>query len=77
MTSGKVSHPKPNPEGVHSILETLEPHPHEVAYIGDSIVDEQTARAAGVAFWAYKNSRLAAHHHVTSSKACTHADGPR
>jgi len=66
ITAGKVSHPKPNPEGVHSILKHWNLTRHEVAYIGDSIVDEQTARAAGVAFWAYKNSRLAAHHHVTS-----------
>lgn len=69
ITAAKVSHPKPNPEGVHSILKHWNLTRHEVAYIGDSVVDEQTARAAGVAFWAYKNRRLAAHHHVSSFEA--------
>ncbi|WP_243364342.1 HAD family hydrolase [Fundidesulfovibrio terrae] len=66
VTAAKVSHPKPNPEGVHRILKDWNLTRHEVAYIGDSGVDEQTARAAGVAFWAYKNPRLAARAHISS-----------
>jgi len=30
----------------------------EIAFVGDSAVDEQTAGAAGVEFWAYKNEKL-------------------
>jgi len=66
ITAGKVSHPKPNPEGVHRILREWDVTRHQVAYIGDSVVDEQTARAAGVSFWAYKNPKLAARMHVGS-----------
>lgn len=66
ITAGKVSHPKPNPEGVHRILREWDLTRHQVAYIGDSGVDEQTARAAGVNFWAYKNPMLAARLHVNS-----------
>lgn len=65
VTAGKVSHPKPNPEGVHRILREWSVTRHEVVYIGDTLVDEQTARAAGVGFWAFKNPRLAARLHVS------------
>ncbi len=65
ITAGKVSHPKPNPEGVHRILREWSVTRHEVVYIGDTLVDEQTARAAGVGFWAFKNPRLAARLHVS------------
>ena len=37
---------------------------HEVAYIGDSKVDEKTAQAAGVRFWAYKDQSLSAEVHI-------------
>lgn len=65
ITSAKVSHPKPNPEGVSKILRAWDVSRHEVAYLGDSTLDERTARAAGVRFWAYKNTKLSAHVHVT------------
>ena len=32
--------------------------PDEVIYIGDSSVDEQTAKAAGIRFWSFKNPYL-------------------
>ena len=66
ITAAKVSHPKPNPEGVHHILRDWSFTRHQVAYIGDSSVDELTARAAGVSFWAYKNPKLTAKLHVGS-----------
>jgi HAD superfamily hydrolase (TIGR01549 family) len=69
ITAAKVSHPKPNPEGVHRILREWNLTRHEVAYIGDSGVDEQTARAAGVPFWAFKNPRLAATAHISGFEA--------
>jgi HAD superfamily hydrolase (TIGR01549 family) len=58
--AGSLSHPKPNPEGVHRILQSWELPGDQVAYIGDSALDERTARAAGIQFWAYKNPGLLA-----------------
>jgi len=66
ITAAKVKHPKPNPEGVHAIMRHWGMVRQQVAYIGDTGVDEHTARAAGVAFWAFQNPRLAAREHVSS-----------
>lgn len=66
ITAAKVPHPKPNPAGVHRILREWSLTRHEVVYIGDSGVDEQTAKAAGVAFWAFKNPGLTAQLHLES-----------
>ncbi|MBF0513884.1 MAG: HAD hydrolase-like protein [Desulfovibrionaceae bacterium] len=64
ITAAKVSHPKPNPEGVHKILAQWNLRGQDVAYLGDSFLDEQTARAARVPFWAFKNPALIAELHV-------------
>ena len=64
ITSAKVCKPKPHPEGVYKIMTKLQLQPHEVAYIGDSHVDEKTAQAAGVRFWAYKDVNLEAQVHI-------------
>jgi phosphoglycolate phosphatase len=73
INAGGLSHPKPNPEGVHRILATWGLAREQAAYIGDSSVDELTARAAAVPFWAYKNPRLTAPMHIRdfdSLRAC-------
>lgn len=59
-----VARPKPDPEGVHSILRAWGIGPRETVFIGDSHVDEQTATAAGVRFWAYRNESLSAELHL-------------
>lgn len=64
MSAGRLSHAKPNPEGVFRILEVWGLAKNEVAYLGDSVLDERTARAAGVRFWAYKNHALLASMYV-------------
>jgi len=69
ITAFDVSHPKPNPEGMHKILRAWDVTRFEVVYIGDTIVDEQAARGAGVPFWAYKSPKLTALRHVTSFDA--------
>jgi len=69
VTAGMVRHPKPNPEGVHGILREWNLTRQDVAFIGDSQVDEATARAAGVSFWAYKNPGLSAHLHIAGFEA--------
>lgn len=62
VTSNMVSQPKPHPESLLSILEQWELSRDRVVFIGDSWVDEQTARSAGVTFWAYRNDELQAEH---------------
>ena len=64
ITAGKVSRPKPSAEGVHKILWQWQISRDCVVYIGDSLLDELTARGAGVRFWAYKNSALKAALHI-------------
>jgi len=66
ITSGVVSTPKPHPEGLHMIMRAHGVTPREVAYIGDSHVDERTAKAAGVRFWAYRDRNLDAEVHIDS-----------
>ena len=66
MTSGKVVHPKPHPEGVFEILRVHGVAREAVAFVGDSVVDEKTARAAGVRFWAYGDDGLDAEVHINS-----------
>lgn len=41
---------KPNPEGVYKALEVFCEKKENTLYVGDSIIDAQTARNAGVAF---------------------------
>lgn len=66
ITSVKVTVPKPHPEGLHMIMREHAVQPQQVAYIGDSVVDEKAAQAAGVRFWAYKDHALNAEIHIDS-----------
>lgn len=45
-----VTQPKPDPEGLLSLLKIWNLDKDEVLYVGDSLVDAKTARAAGIAF---------------------------
>lgn len=56
---------KPDPEGLLLILKEWGVGPVEIAFVGDSRVDEQAARAAGVPFWALGNPSLAALMHFS------------
>lgn len=64
VSSLDVTHPKPHPESLFKIIEFFEIGPEDSLYVGDSLVDCETARAAGVPFVAYKNRELRAAHHV-------------
>jgi len=59
-----VKNPKPHPEGVWMILEDFGLKPGDAVYVGDSKVDEEVSKRAGVPFVAYKNSGLDARFHV-------------
>lgn len=43
---------KPHPEGIQAVLETLGHPAEELAYVGDSEVDMETAAAGGIDAWA-------------------------
>lgn len=73
ISAGSLKRPKPDPEGVFMILDAWELPKDAVAYIGDSSLDERSAGAAGIRFWAYKNPALSAAMHLTdfgSLRAC-------
>ncbi len=61
-----VTRPKPHPESFWRILEHFGLRPEEAVYFGDSQVDEEFARNAGVALVAYRNPDLQAAFHVDS-----------
>jgi len=59
-----VGRPKPDPESINLILETLKIPAGQALFIGDSEVDAAAARAAGVDLAAYRNSALTAEYHL-------------
>ncbi len=65
VSSLDVLHAKPHPECIHKILSFFHISSREALYVGDSLVDQETARAAEVFFIAYKNPRLDADVHVS------------
>ncbi len=72
VTAALVARPKPDPEGLRFILSVWAIPLEAVAYVGDSEVDAQTAHAAGVPFWAYRNPGLPAQLHVDSFHELRH-----
>jgi len=65
VTSLDVQNPKPHPEAIQKILFFFGLSSREACYIGDSTVDQETARRAGVLFIAYRNQDLQADHHLS------------
>ncbi|MDA8161892.1 MAG: HAD hydrolase-like protein [Desulfobacteraceae bacterium] len=59
-----VRDPKPHPEGILKILGQMGIEGQRAVYIGDSPLDEQAAKRAGVRLMAYKNESLDAMFHV-------------
>lgn len=58
VSSLDVEMPKPHPEAIYKILDFLNILPEQCLYVGDSLVDWQTAKAAGVTLIAYQNEDL-------------------
>ncbi|MBL7102096.1 MAG: HAD family hydrolase [Desulfobacteraceae bacterium] len=58
VSSLDVDNPKPHPESVHKILDFFDIGPDQAVYVGDSLIDLDTAKAAGVCFIAYGNGSL-------------------
>jgi HAD superfamily hydrolase (TIGR01509 family) len=68
VTSLDVERPKPFPDPLFKILSCFRVEPRQAVFVGDSEVDEATARAAGVPFVAYRNPALEARWHIESLK---------
>ena len=66
VSSLDVQNPKPHPESLFKILDFFEIGPAQALYVGDSLVDQETARAADTPFIAYKNRNLEAAYHVNA-----------
>jgi HAD superfamily hydrolase (TIGR01509 family) len=58
VSSLDVLRPKPDPESIYKILDFFQVTPEKCVYVGDSLVDWLTAKAAGVSFVAYQNEDL-------------------
>ena len=63
MTASRVR-AKPHPEGICATLNAWGLARDEVAFMGDTIADEETARMAVVCFWAYRSPSLSARLHL-------------
>jgi HAD superfamily hydrolase (TIGR01509 family) len=59
VTALDVKNPKPNPESIEKIIQELNLNKEEAVFVGDSDVDQQTARSSGIKFIAYKNKDIA------------------
>ncbi len=66
MTPLNLEQPKPHPEAINRILAHYDLDQDEAVYIGDSDIDEEHAKAAGVRFIAFRNPVLNADFHVAS-----------
>ena len=64
VSSLDVEQSKPHPESLFKILDFFQVGPEGILYVGDSAVDEETAKRAGVPFIAYRNQALKAYRHV-------------
>lgn len=61
-----VKNPKPHPESLIKIVEHFGIKPSQALYVGDSVLDEMAAKAAGIPLVAYNNKELSAKYHITN-----------
>ena len=59
VTALDVKNPKPHPESIEKILQEFNLNKEEAVFVGDSDVDQQTAKSSGIKFIAYKNKEIA------------------
>jgi HAD superfamily hydrolase (TIGR01509 family) len=65
VTSRDVATPKPAPDILNQVLAHFNLSPAQTIYIGDSVVDEKAAEAAGIPFVAYGDPNLRAAYHIS------------
>ncbi len=75
VSSLDVKKPKPDPESLIKILDFFAIQASEAIYVGDSSVDCETARNAGVPFLAYKDKGLEAAYHADRLEEVAHIVG--
>ncbi|MBN1102494.1 MAG: HAD-IA family hydrolase [Deltaproteobacteria bacterium] len=68
VSSMDVERPKPHPECLFKVLDFLGVPPPRCFYVGDSRIDWETARAAGVPFIGYKDTTLETGYHAGCMK---------
>jgi phosphoglycolate phosphatase len=68
VTAADVTHPKPHPEQLEKIMARFSLNPDQVLFVGDSIYDQQAARAAGTVFAAFMQVHLDADLHVSAMR---------
>lgn len=66
VTASDVERPKPQPDALLKILDYFDLPPHRVIYIGDSKLDELSAKAAAIPLVAYRNPELSADYYINS-----------
>jgi phosphoglycolate phosphatase len=59
VTALDVENPKPHPESIEKIVQAFQLKKEEAVFVGDSEVDQQTAKSSGIKFIAYKNKEVA------------------
>jgi phosphoglycolate phosphatase len=64
VSSLDVANPKPHPDPILKILEFFGVGPHRCLYVGDSEIDYEVCRAAGVPLISYRNGNLKAAYFV-------------
>jgi len=64
VTALDVKNPKPHPESIEKVLQHFNLRKDEVFFVGDSEVDQQTAKSSGVRFVAYKNKEITNDVHI-------------
>ena len=68
VSAKDVDRPKPDPELLIKIVSYFGIDPHRALYVGDSVVDEMAATAAGIPLVAYNNPTLTAAFHIKGLK---------
>jgi len=58
VTALDVKNPKPHPESIEKIIQKFNLNKEEAVFVGDSEVDQQTAKSAGIKFISYKNKEI-------------------
>ncbi|MCF8077537.1 MAG: HAD family hydrolase [Desulfotignum sp.] len=60
VTAADVKNPKPHPEPLEKIMDRFLLSPDQILFVGDSMYDQQAARAAGTVFAAFRQPQLEA-----------------
>ena len=66
VVTSAIVPPKPAPDGVRHVQQAWGMAAEELLFIGDSLMDAETAANAGVRFVAYKNPDLSACLHISA-----------